>query len=302
MREQELAAVISINERATMNIDAYLRAAAAQFKTSQTPLLDARILLKHVLETDDGGLIALANGPLTEEAASAYASLVARRAQGEPVAYITGVKEFWSLAFRVTPDVLIPRDDSGALIEAALARRGKKEPLRIADLGTGSGCLLCALLTEFPNGEGVGVDRSEAALGIAGNNAAALGLSDRAQFISGDWFEGLSGAFDLIVANPPYIAETDRAGLSRDVAGYEPHEALFAGADGLDACRAILRGLPARLSPDGLVLMECGSSQAEALQAMMGRIAPEKSLFTMTDLAGRPRGAGFDLRKSEKRD
>ena len=285
-----------------MNIDAHLRAAARRLTNSDTPLLDARILLKHVLDTDDGGLIARAGENLTDAAAAAFASLVARRGEGEPVAYITGFKEFWSLPFRVTPDVLIPRDDSGALIEAALARRERGEVLRIADLGTGSGCLLCALLAEFPNAEGIGVDRSEAALAVARANAERLELAARAQFIKGDWLKPLSGAFDLVIANPPYIAEGDRAGLARDVAGYEPEGALFAGADGLDACRAILTGLAPRLAGGALVLMECGSGQVEALSAMLARLAPEHSLFTMTDMAGRPRGAGFDLRKGEKRD
>lgn len=285
-----------------MNIDAHLRAAARLLTNSETPLLDARILLKHVLDTDDGGLVARAGENLTAGEAAAFAALIARRREGEPAAYITGVKEFWSLSFNVTPDVLIPRDDSGALIEAALARRGRDEALRIADLGTGSGCLLCALLAEFPNAEGVGVDLSGAALGVARANAENLGLAARAQFIEGDWMAPLSGAFDLVVANPPYIAEADRAGLARDIAGYEPEAALFAGEDGLDAFRAILAGLAPRLARGALVLMECGSGQAEALSAMLARLAPEHSLFTMTDLAGRPRGAGFDLRKWEKRD
>jgi release factor glutamine methyltransferase len=290
----------SVHEPATLG--EALRRAADRLSGSQTPLLDARILLKHVLQTDDAGLIARADDPVTDDAASAYASLVVRRAEGEPVAYLTGGKEFWSLPFAVTPDVLIPRDDSGALIEAALARRGRDEHLRIADLGTGSGCLLCTLLSEFPRAVGVGVDRSEKALGVAQTNAEALGLSERAQFMAGDWLAPLSGEFDLVIANPPYIADGDRESLARDVVGYEPEGALFAGDDGLDAYRAILPGLVGRLSGDALVLMECGSAQADTLRAMMAEIAPEKSLFTMIDLAGRPRGAGFDLRKDEKRD
>ncbi|WP_165793842.1 peptide chain release factor N(5)-glutamine methyltransferase [Hyphococcus luteus] len=279
-----------------------LRLAAKELTQTQTPQLDARILLRHALSLDDAGLIAHANDPMPPAGADHYAALIARREKGEPVAYLTGVKEFWSLPFKVTPDVLIPRDDSGALIEAALARRGRDEPLRIVDLGTGSGCLLCALLSEFPNSEGVGVDASEAALAVARENAAALGLAGRARFLAGDWLQPLSGAFDIVIANPPYIPEGDRPGLARDVAGYEPSSALFAGADGLDAYRAILGGLAARLSKEALVLMECGSDQVAPLSAMLARLAPEKALFTMADLAGRPRGAGIDLRKTEKRD
>ncbi|WP_395074355.1 peptide chain release factor N(5)-glutamine methyltransferase, partial [Hyphococcus sp.] len=220
------------------------------------------------------------------------------RAQSEPVAYITGVREFWSLEFKVTPDVLIPRDDSGVLIEAALARRSRDEKLRIADLGTGSGCLLCALLTEFPSSTGIGVDISLAALGIARENATTLGLAGRAQFAAGNWLERLTGEFDLIIANPPYIPVGDRQGLARDVAEYEPEGALFAGADGLDAYRQIIKQLPLRLVDDGLVLMECGAGQADSLAAMLDEIAGGVTPFTMRDLARRPRGAGFDRRKA----
>ena len=279
-----------------------LRQGVAFLANSETPQLDARILLKHALCADDGALIARANDILSAAEAALFQSLLERRARSEPVAYITGEKEFWSLSFKVTPDVLIPRDDSGALIEAAIKRRRRDEPLRIADLGTGSGCLLCALLSEFPNAQGIGVDRSEAALKIAKTNAAALGFGERASFAAGDWLAPLTGAFDLIVANPPYIAETEAPGLSPDVAAYEPHGALFAGADGFDAYRAIIGRLSPFLARGGLVLMECGSTQTETLAAMLQDLAPENAIFTLYDLAGRPRGAGFDLRKGEKGD
>ena len=284
-------------DRLPATIGGALRHAAKLLPHSETPQIDARILLKHVLQTDDGGLITRANDALDADAAAHFASLIERRAQDEPVAYLTGVKEFWSLSFQVTPDVLIPRDDSGALMEEALNRRGREDRLRIVDLGTGSGCLICALLSEFPNSEGVAVDRSAPALAIAHANAAALGLSDRVRFVAGDWLAPLSGVFDLVIANPPYIREGDRSGLARDVTAYEPSSALFAGADGLDAYRAILAGLPGRLSEDALLLMECGFDQTEALRALLAQSAPEDSLFTMKDLAERPRGAGFDLRK-----
>ena len=275
-----------------------LRHGAKSLTHSETPQLDARILLKFVLDTDNAGLIARANEKLDDVQGARFEALLARRIGGEPVAYITGVKEFWSLPFRVTPDVLIPRDDSGALIEAALARRGRDEVLRIADLGTGSGCLLCALLSEFPNAEGIGVDRSQAALSVARTNAESLGLAGQARFAAGDWLAPLSGEIDLIVANPPYIPDGDRAGLSRDVADFEPSGALFAGPDGFAAYREILKTLPARLSNDALVIMECGSGQAEMLAAMLGAIAGDSEIFTLSDLAGRPRGAGVDRRRT----
>ena len=180
-----------------------LRLGATSLPESETPQLDARILLKHVLDTNDAGLIARARDALSAQDRILYEELLTRRAQSEPVAYIIGVKEFWSLEFNVTPDVLIPRDDSGALIEAVLARRGRDERLRIADLGTGSGCLLCALISEYPRSVGVGVDRSAAALDVARENAGRLGFADRSKFIQGDWLAPLDGVFDIVIANPP---------------------------------------------------------------------------------------------------
>ncbi|WP_428409788.1 peptide chain release factor N(5)-glutamine methyltransferase [Hyphococcus sp.] len=287
---------------ASLTIGEALRSGAKFLANSETPQLDARILLKRALGADDASLIANADALLSGDDYNRYSELLKRRASSEPVAYITGEKEFWSLTFKVTPDVLIPRDDSGALIEAAIKRRGKEERLRIADLGTGSGCLLCALLTEFPEARGVGVDLSAAALAVARENAASLGLAERASFAAGDWLAPLSGAFDVVIANPPYIRETDASTLSQDVAAFEPHGALFAGPDGLDAYRAILKELPGHLAGDALVLMECGADQADSLGAMLGEIAPGDAIFTLYDLAKRPRGAGFDLRKREKKD
>ncbi len=286
--------------QAPVTIGKALTSGAKMLTQSGTPLLDARILLKHALQTDDAGLIVRGREMLSEAERAKYEALLARRANSEPVAYITGAKEFWSLEFKVTPDVLIPRDDSGALIEAALSRRSPDEHLRIADLGTGSGCLLCALLSEFPEAHGAGVDQSLEALALARMNAGVLGFSSRASFVEGDWLTPLAGAFDLIIANPPYIPEGDRDGLARDVADFEPASALFAGADGLGAYRDIIAQLPSRLSNDGLVIMECGAEQSDSLAAMLAEIAGESAVFTFCDLAGRPRGAGFDRRKGPK--
>lgn len=279
-----------------MKIEQALKKGAEALAQSETPRLDARILIKHVLGTDDAGLIARANALLNPDLAAQFEALIRRRARGEPVAYLTGVKEFWSLEFKVTPEVLIPRDDSGALIEAALRRRDRHERLRIADLGTGSGCLLCVLLREFPQSTGVGVDCSETALALAGVNAEALGVGERAAFAPGDWLSSLDGPFDIIIANPPYIGEGERNDLARDVADFEPQSALFAGEDGLSAYREIIPQIPSRLSNDGLVIMECGADQADSLASMLTDIAESAGIFTMKDLAGRPRGAGFDRR------
>lgn len=278
------------------SIETAISAGAEKLAQSDTARLDARILMKHVLQTDDAGLIARARDPLEPSAATDFEACIVRRAKSEPIAYITGAKEFWSLDFHVTPDVLIPRDDSGALIEAVLARRGRDERLRIADLGTGSGCLLCALLTAFPTSTGVGIDLSARALRVAGANAQALGLGSRAAFVEGDWLSGQDELFDLVVANPPYIRESDRDMLARDIADFEPADALFAGEDGLDAYRAILAQLPSRLSDDALAVMECGADQTELLARLLAGVAGDAEVFTIKDLAGRPRGAGFDRR------
>lgn len=285
----------------SMKVEDAIAAGARDLVQSQSARLDARILMKHVLGADDAGLIARATNVLDRASADRFHSLIQRRALGEPIAYITGVKEFWSLEFAVTPDVLVPRDDSGALIEAVLARRERDEILRIADLGTGSGCLLCALLTEFLRSQGIGIDRSERALAVAKTNAEALGVGARAQFAKGDWLSGAAGPYDVIIANPPYIRLGDKETLAPDVAVFEPSGALFGGEDGLGAYREIVPQLPSRLSNDGLVVMECGSDQADALAGMLASETGEAGVFTISDLAGRARGAGFDRRSAANR-
>lgn len=170
-----------------LSLDAALRKGAAALMDSTTAKLDARVLMKHALGVDDAALIARGRDMLTADRLDAFDRLIARRRAREPVAYIIGEKEFWSLSFRVTPDVLIPREDSECIIEAALERRGDSAQKAILDLGTGSGCLLCSLLTEFVDAEGLGVDRSHAALKVAGSNAERLGLTKRAKFMLGDW-------------------------------------------------------------------------------------------------------------------
>ena len=283
-------------------VDAALRGAVSRFSGAETPLLDARVLMKFALKIDDAALIAGGARMLSDAELSAYEGLAARRAAGEPVAYITGEKEFWSLPFRVTPDVLIPRGDSECLIEAALARRDASSALTVLDLGTGSGCLLCALLNDMPDARGVGVDRSPAAARLAAANAAALGLADRASFLVGDWAAPLKARFDIIVANPPYIAESADNGLSPEVAAFEPGGALFAGADGMDAYRAILAGVCDVLAADGLLIFESGRDQAGALREMVSKTLPFCDVEIIRDLGGRERGVAADCRFSEKRD
>ena len=214
-----------------------------------------------------------------------FEPLVARRASGEPLAYITGSRAFWTIELRVAPGVLIPRPDSETLIEAAVAHfAGTSGPRRILDLGTGSGALLLAALAEWPAATGVGIDRSVAALTIARENAAALGMADRAEIIAGGW-SGTGEAFDLILCNPPYIAADER--LPRDVADHEPHSALFAGVDGLDDYRALAPLLPAQLAPGGVACLEIGSTQGLAVSALLQ--AQAMVVQIRHDLAGHQR-------------
>lgn len=286
-------------------IGEHLREGAVSLKASPSPLLDARILLKEATGFDDAELIAASNGRLSDRQASKFAALIARRARGEPVAYIVGKKEFWSLPFKVAPDVLIPRDDSECLVEAILARRGRDEALSMLDLGVGSGCLLCALLSEFPNGFGVGIDRSEKALRIARANAKALGFSERSVFAAGNWLTAIGGAFDIVIANPPYIAENERTGLAVDISGFEPGGALLAGADGMDEFRAILMELAAApwlLKGDGLLVFEAGTEQVSRLRQMVKETLQPVDGEIIVDLKGRQRGVAADFRLIEKRD
>jgi release factor glutamine methyltransferase len=193
---------------------------------------------------------------------------LARRVQREPMAYILGEREFWGLPFKVSPAVLVPRPDSETVIEAALALmpdRGR--PWRILDLGLGSGCLLLTLLREFPAAQGVGLEASEPALGVARANATALGVADRARLVPGDWrqagwAERLGGPFDLLVSNPPYIEAGAIAGLMPEVSRFEPRLALDGGQDGLAAYRAIAAEAPRLMARGGRILLEAGEGQA----------------------------------------
>jgi release factor glutamine methyltransferase len=216
-----------------------------------------------------------------------FESYVKRRIRHEPVAYIVGYKEFWSLEFSVEPGVLIPRPATETVIEQVFdAYPDIGAPLKILDLGTGSGCLLTALLKEYPNARGVGIDESDKALMVAARNIASHGLQSRAELKHGNWMENLEGGWDVIVSNPPYIPTGDIAGLDPDVREYEPTGALDGGPDGLDSIRALAAGFRQHLT--GTAFVEIGAGQAESVQALMAaaglsvhHIAP--------DLAGIPR-------------
>lgn len=201
------------------------------------------------------------------EVPAAYEALVERRAMSEPLAYIVGHRAFWTIDLAVTPAVLIPRPDSETLIEAAVDHFGERGPETVLDLGTGSGALLLAALDQWPNARGLGIDRSEAALSIAAGNAARLGVADRAKFAQGDWAAEIDASHDLVLCNPPYV-EAD-AILPQDVQGYEPHSALFAGADGLDDYRRIMPELSRLIAPGGMATIEIGSTQADAVMTLV---------------------------------
>lgn len=241
-----------------------LSAAARRLEgASESARLDCELLLAHALGI---GREELLLDRLDDAVPDGFDALVDRRSNGEPVAYILGRRDFWTIALEVGPGVLIPRPDSETLIEAALGHFGAAGPRRILDLGTGPGSLLLAALDQWPAASGVGVDLSEAALGYAVRNSKRLGLSTRACFRLGDWGEGLDEAFDLILCNPPYVEPG--AALPRDVADHEPHEALFAGQSGLSEYRRLAPQIARLLAPDGLACVEIGAGQERAAEAL----------------------------------
>lgn len=264
-----------------------LRDGAARLAAAgiDNPRLESRLLLAHALGRTSEDLIrdlTAVTGP------SCFGTLIARRAAHEPLALITGWKEFWSLRFRVSPATLIPRPDSETLVEAALALcPDPAAPIRVLDLGTGTGCLLLAILHERPNAFGAGIDRSPLAARLAAANAASLDLADRAAFLCGDWAGAVSARFDLVLSNPPYIPTGDLAGLMPEVARFEPRAALDGGESGLTAYRAIAAVLPALLRPSGAAILELGIGQFDAVAALAK--AAGMAVDVRKDLSGTPR-------------
>lgn len=266
------------------------------------PLTEARVLAAGILGWDRARLLAEQERALSSEEETAIDAAVARRVQGEPAARILGRREFWSLDIAVNEATLIPRPDSETLIDAALALfPDRRVALRILDLGTGSGCLLLALLSEFPCASGLGVDCSEGAVAAAKANAARLNFEPRAVFAVGDWNDpdfcprlAGKGGFDLIISNPPYIARDAIEGLQREVRDYEPLPALDGGEDGLDAYRALAPILPHLCRPDGKAVLEIGFDQAIAATEIF-RQAGFNAVRLKRDLAGRPRCLVVDV-------
>jgi release factor glutamine methyltransferase len=266
------------------------RALAGKFRSAglDTPELDARVLVGHALDLDHAALAADAGRMLDPEQARAVETLAARRIGGEPVARITGVKEFWGLPLRVTADTLVPRPETETLVETALALLDsggpRSRPLRIADLGTGTGALLLALLSELPNAFGVATDLSVPALQAARHNAGRLRLDARAKFVACDFGTALAGGCDLIVVNPPYIASGDISGLSPEVR-HDPRLALDGGADGLACYRAIAADARRVLAPAGHIVVELGLGLEDAVSALF-RARGLETLSARPDLSG----------------
>ena len=280
---------------AGQTVEAARRALTAQFKSAalDSAELDARLLIGHALGLDLTGMITAAQRRLTPGESAQLEDSARRRRAGEPVARITGEKEFWGLPLQLSPATLVPRPDTETVVELALERLRAdgdlNRPLRIADLGTGTGAILLALLSELPAATGFGTDISETAVRTAAANAARAGLSNRATFMVCDYASGLSGPFDLIVSNPPYIRTADIAGLATEVRNYDPRAALDGGADGLDAYRALIPQAAGLLAPGAALVVEAGRGQTGQIEALMKAAGLTPSKDPKADLAGIPR-------------
>ena len=235
-----------------------------------TARMDARLLLAEATGLTAESIFAHPGRPLVEAQAGRFEGLVERRRGRQPMAQILGRREFWSLAFKVTEHTLTPRPDSEILVEAAAGwldgrEGGRNAPVRVLDLGTGTGCLLLALLSEFPGATGVGLDVSPRALEVARENARDLGMEKRTRMIQGDWRDGLSGSYEVVFLNPPYIPDRDLEGLEPEVSAFEPRLALAGGPDGLESYRIAISSLAQVLPPGGLAVIEIGLGQAPAV-------------------------------------
>jgi release factor glutamine methyltransferase len=252
-------------------------------ETSDTARLDAELLMAEALNIDRDRLLL---APPDRKVPERFWPMIERRSAGEPVAYITGRRAFWNIELHVGPGVLVPRPDSEVLIASAIEHfEGGAGPRRVLDLGTGPGTLLLAALDIWPDSTGVGTDLSRNALSYAAANARRLDFDRRVEWWLGSWADGVAEQFDLILCNPPYVA--DGADLGPGIREYEPDEALFAGKEGLDAYRALAPQLPRLLARGGLAAVEIGHGQGEAVTALLARDGLQARIAP--DLAGRPR-------------
>jgi release factor glutamine methyltransferase len=273
-------------------VDTARRILAARFRSSaiSSAELDARVLVGAVLALDLTGVIAAANRLLTSNESMRLEDFAHRRLKGEPVARILGTKEFWGLPLELSAATLVPRPDTETVVELALeivrATPDSDHGSRIADIGTGSGAILLALLSELPDAFGIGTDISEAALRTASANAAHLELAHRAGFVACDYAAALSPSFDLIVSNPPYIRSADIMDLATEVRDHDPHAALDGGIDGLDAYRALIPQAAKLLAHHGALVVEAGHGQSGQIQGLMTAAGLTLRGAPRTDLAG----------------
>lgn len=273
-----------------MTVAAAQRALAAALRAAniETAYLDARLLLQGVLACDATELARDPERVLSASEAARLADVAPQRLAHKPVSRIFGKREFYGRGFIINERVLDPRPDSETLIETALAHLSDGAAVTILDLGTGSGCLLLTLLAERETAKGVAADVSPHALDVARGNAAQLGLEARAAFIESDWLKNITGRFDMIISNPPYLAPGEMEFLARDVADYDPHLALYGGSDGLDPYRLICREAAGFLNPGGHLIFEIGALQASRVMAIMQEAGFE-GVALRQDLAGRDR-------------
>ncbi len=277
---------------AGQTVESARRMLTARFRTNKidSAELDARILVGAALDLDLTGVIAAASRLVTAAEAARLEDFARRRLAGEPVARLLGLKEFWGLPLRLSAATLVPRPDTETVVELALemlrAGPGPDRSLRIADIGTGSGAILLALLSELPEACGFGTDISVAALRTASANAVHLGLADRAAFVACDYAAALSARFDLIVSNPPYIRSAEILDLATEVRDHDPHRALDGGADGLDAYRALIPQAARLLAPGGALVVEVGHGQSANVEGLMTAAGLIREGPPKADLAG----------------
>jgi release factor glutamine methyltransferase len=272
----------------TFLLRSVLQKGASRLAPSINARRDAELLLLHTLGVDRAWLLAHPEAELTDEQQAAYAEKIGRRAEHEPVQYILGEQEFYGLKLRVTPDVLIPRPETEHLVDALLARVARNAPLRIADVGTGSGAIAVALAAMLPEAQIVATEISAAALTVAHSNAVLHHVAERIRFVEWDLLAGMAGgeSFDAIVSNPPYVPEGEP--LEAQVRDYEPHAALFAGADGLDTYPRLIPQAKAALTSGGWLLMEIGYGQRNAIATLL---SGWDDVSFVPDLQGIPRVA-----------
>ena len=282
-----------MNTFAGQSVEAARRALAARLKASciESAELEARTLVGAALGLDLTGLVASATRRLGSAEADRLDDFTRRRLAGEPVARILGKKEFWGVSFKLSEATLVPRPDTETVVEQALEilRASPTSAVRIADIGTGSGAILLALLLELPQAFGIGTDLSEGALGIAQENASQLGFGGRAAFVACNYAAALSGGFDLIVSNPPYVRSADIARLAVEVRVHDPLLALDGGTDGLEAYRTLIPEAAGLLKPGGALVVEAGRGQADDVGALMAAAGLMAPWAPKTDLAGIPR-------------